>query len=87
MHVVQQNGCELTIRKFRELLDIFVEHATDDSFSLLPGHSYFLEENADAARESLNLHLKPLLEEYVAQGYVAGFEEEVRSYVQSLESL
>ena len=87
LDVVREHGGELAERKFRELLDIFVEHSTDDSFSLLPGHSYFLEKDADATKKSLNLHLKPLLEEYVAQGYVAGFEEEVRSYIQSLKSL
>jgi 5-methylcytosine-specific restriction protein B len=87
LEVVQKHGCELTERKFHELLDIFVEHATDDSFSLLPGHSYFLEDDPNAAASALNLHLKPLLEEYVSQGYVAGFEEEIRSYIQSLESL
>ena len=87
LSVVQQHGCELMVEKFQELLQVFVEHATDDAFNLLPGHSYFLEENEDNARRALNLHLKPLLDEYLTQGYVAGFEEEIRSYVQSIESL
>lgn len=87
MGVVQDHGCELMVDKFKELLQIFVEHATDDAFNLLPGHSYFLEEDERQARRALKLHLKPLLDEYLAQGYVAGFEEEIRSYNQSIESL
>lgn len=88
LDVVRAHGSDLMVEKFQELLQIFVEHATDDGFHLLPGHSYFLAADDDAAgRQALKLHLLPLLAEYIAQGYVAGFEEEIRSYMQSLENL
>ena len=70
-----------------KLVSLFVEHASDDSFPLMPGHSYFLELNAERARESLKVNLAPLLEEYLAQGYVSGFAEPIRSYLQRLRSL
>ena len=39
-------------------MSIFVEHATDDTFSILvPGHSYFLEANEESAREKLRTDL------------------------------
>jgi 5-methylcytosine-specific restriction protein B len=87
MKVVSAGGCETMQEAFRELVSIFVEHANDDSFDLMPGHSYFLETDDSAARRRLKVTLKPLLEEYLAQGYVASFAEPLRSYVQWIDSL
>jgi 5-methylcytosine-specific restriction protein B len=74
-------------KAFEDLVALFVEHATDDALSLVPGHSYFLESNEERAKESLKVNLAPLLEEYLAQGFVGGFAEPVRSYLQWLRSL
>ncbi len=87
MQVVEQYGCPLTQKAFRDLLSIFVEHASDDALSLIPGHSYFLAEDEAAARSNLKTNLAPLLAEYLAQGYVTGFAESIRSYLQWLDSL
>jgi len=87
MNVVQKNGCDLMTRAFRDIVSIFVEHATDDAFNLVPGHSYFLEADEAKARQSLKVNLAPLLEEYLSQGYVGGFAEPIRSYLQWLRSL
>jgi 5-methylcytosine-specific restriction enzyme B len=72
---------------FKDLVSIFVEHATDDAFPLVPGHSYFLESDEARAKQSLRVNLVPLLEEYLAQGYVGGFAEPIRGYLQGLRSL
>ena len=53
----------------------------------MPGHSYFLLSPGLTAAEQLKVTLKPLLEEYLAQGYVGGFSEPIRSYLQWIESL
>ena len=87
MGVVREGGCETMQRAFRDLVTIFVEHASDDSFDLMPGHSYFLEADDVAARQRLKVTLEPLLEEYLAQGYVASFAEPLRSYLQWIDSL
>jgi 5-methylcytosine-specific restriction protein B len=87
MSVVQQYGCQTMQTAFKDLVSIFVEHATDDTFPLVPGHSYFLELNESRAKNSLRTNLAPLLEEYLAQGYVGGFSEPIRSYLQWLRSL
>jgi 5-methylcytosine-specific restriction protein B len=87
MRVVEEHGCETTQRAFRELLSIFVEHASDDAFPLVPGHSYFLEADEKCAAEKLRVSLAPLLDEYLAQGYVSGFAESIRSYLQWLRAL
>ena len=64
-----------------------VEHATDDTFDLMPGHSYFLETDDATARKRLKVTLEPLLDEYLAQGYVSPFAEPLRSYLQRIDSL
>jgi 5-methylcytosine-specific restriction protein B len=87
MSVVTQHGCSTMQKAFKDLLSLFIEHATDDTFLLVPGHSYFLESSEELARESLRVNLAPLLEEYLAQGYVSGFAEPIRSYLQWLRSL
>ncbi len=87
MSVVAEHGCLLMQEAFRRIVSIFIEHAGEDAFSLVPGHSYFLESDESAAKESLRVNLGPLLEEYLAQGYVTGFAEQIRTYLQWLQSL
>lgn len=87
MSVVEQHACQSAQTMFRELTSIFVEHATEDSFALVPGHSYYLEQDEQKTGESLGVSLAPLLEEYLAQGYVAGFGEPIRAFLQKIRSL
>jgi 5-methylcytosine-specific restriction protein B len=87
MSVVQEHGCELMQKAFEGLTSIFTDHATEEVFDLVPGHSYFLERDEDTAKGRLKVTLAPLLEEYLRQGYVAAFAEPIRSYVQWLEAL
>jgi 5-methylcytosine-specific restriction enzyme B len=87
MQVVAQAGSPTMQKAYRGLVSIFVEHAPDEAFSLVPGHSYFLEPDETRAAQSLRVNLAPLLEEYLAQGYVSGFGESIRSYLQWLDSL
>lgn len=87
MQVVEQYGCQLTQKAFRDLISIFVEHASDDAVSLVPGHSYFLAKDEAVGASNLRTNLAPLLAEYLAQGYVSGFAESIRSYLQWLDSL
>jgi 5-methylcytosine-specific restriction protein B len=87
LRVVEQYGGELMQRAYRDLISHFIEHASDDAFALVPGHSYFLGKEDAQARRSLQTNLAPLLEEYLAQGYVSGFAEPLRSYLQWLRAL
>ncbi len=87
MSVVEKHGCQLMQNAFRDLVSVFVEHASEDAFNLVPGHSYFLESDETKARTSLKVNLAPLLEEYLAQGYVGGFAEPIRGYLQWVRSL
>ena len=84
--VAAQDDATMT-QAFDDLMLIFVEYATSDAFDLVPGHSYFLLSPGLTAAEQLKVTLKPLLEEYLAQGYVGGFSEPIRSYLQWIESL
>lgn len=83
LSVVEEHSEAKLIEAFQELLGIFFEHASDDALPLLPGHSYFMGSDKDAAR-LLATSVRPLLNEYLAQGYVAGFADEVRAYLDAI---
>ncbi|MBK6563131.1 MAG: hypothetical protein IPG14_16585 [Dehalococcoidia bacterium] len=75
------------LEAFDRLSAIFLDWATDEAFALLPGHSYFLDSESRTAPATLKQNLVPLLEEYLAQGYLPGFAESIRAYIQWVESL
>jgi 5-methylcytosine-specific restriction enzyme B len=87
MEVVLKNSCPLMQEAFMKTISIFVEYANDEAFNLVPGHSYFLENDPEKAKKSLKVELAPLLEEYLAQGYVASFADSIRGHLQWIESL
>lgn len=84
--VVNRYASEHMRKAFTDLLTLWVEHANNESFALMPGHSYFLEKDDVQAQRRLRHTLLPLLEEYLTQGYVASFAEAIRGYVQQIES-
>jgi 5-methylcytosine-specific restriction protein B len=86
MKVVKDHGSPFMQQAFVELVSIFVEYASEDAFDLMPGHSYFLEIDEAKAVEHLKTNLVPLLEEYLAQGYVASFSDQIRAYLQWIAS-
>ena len=87
MRIVEAYGGPIMQDAFKKLTAIFVEHASGDAFDLIPGHSYFLEKDDDKAKRQLKVTLAPLLEEYLSQGYVGGFSEPVRGYLQWIDAL
>lgn len=87
IQVVEEYGCKVNQEAFKNLLAIFIEHAPDDALALVPGHSYFLGLDPLVARRNLTTSLLPLLSEYLAQRYVTGFAESIRSYMQWIECL
>ncbi len=84
---VTECGSPLAKEYFEKTLSLFVEHASEEGMSLVPGHSYFLAKSDEEARWKLQWELLPLLKEYLAQGYVSGFAESVRALVQEVEAL
>ena len=51
--VVREFGCELTVSAFEKLVSIFIEHAPDDAFELVPGHSTSLKRMSGARSATL----------------------------------
>jgi 5-methylcytosine-specific restriction protein B len=82
--VVQEHGDEYLLQAYKNLLTLFVEYASDDAFALMPGHSYFLKHEGLNPVQQLQINLLPLLKEYLAQGYVANFADELYYYIQSV---
>jgi 5-methylcytosine-specific restriction protein B len=83
LQVVEKLSGELLSTAFRRLLMVFFEHASEDALPLVPGHAYFLGDDKQAPT-ILSTGVRPLLEEYLAQGYVAGFADEIRAYLDSI---
>lgn len=87
VEVVEEKGNEMTKEAYQKLLSIFINYASEDSFDLMPGHSYFIaHEDVDAASQ-MQTNLIPLLKEYLAQGYVANFADAIHAYIQDIEQL
>jgi len=85
--VVHSLASPLARTAFTDLLDLFINEAPEQSMSLVPGHSYFLRSDDAEAVRFLRQNLLPLLDEYVEEGLVPGFEESIRTYVQRVSSL
>lgn len=83
LSVVEDKGGERMAHAFHDLLMIFLEHASDDAFALMPGHAYFLADDEDAAVR-LRTEVAPLLREYLTQGYVAAFADEVQAWLNTV---
>lgn len=89
LSVVQEFESSLAQDAFQRLLSIFTEYASDEAFSLMPGHSYFIAKDGqnNTALRSLRVNLLPLLDEYLAQGYVTSFADQIRGYCQWVHAL
>ena len=85
-HVVVELAGGICQKAYNLLLSIFLEHASDETFDLMPGHGYFLATN-DKAKAKLSTGVAPLLREYLKQGYVAGFSDDIHAYIDWLETL
>jgi 5-methylcytosine-specific restriction protein B len=85
--IVEKYGNDITKPAFQKLLGIFIEYAPNESFALMPGHSYFIaHEDVDAATQ-MKTNLIPLLNEYLNQGYVSNFADAIHAYIQEIEQL
>ena len=86
LSIVEKHGCSLTKEAFQRILNTFVEYAPDEVLNLVPGHGYFTEKDEGRAKRRLKTELAPLLEEYLAQGFIAGFSDDIRSYLEWLKT-
>jgi 5-methylcytosine-specific restriction enzyme B len=87
LEVVNSHSCTIMNQAFLGLMSVFIEYANDETLNLMPGHAYFLEHDEIKAKQALKTSLIPLLQEYLSQGYVSGFSEQILSFIQWLKSL
>jgi len=84
--VVNAQNLPLATQAFSKLQDIFTQYATQDSFALLPGHSYFLARSAEELSSRMKYDLLPLLNEYLMEGRLSSCETELRAYMDWLSA-
>lgn len=80
------NSSPLAVEAFQTLRQIFVSQASVEQLELLPGHAYFLANDDKEANRRLRTELVPLLNDYLNQGLIAGFSEDVEGYLQWLDA-
>ena len=68
------------------MLRVFIEYAGEDAFPLIPGPSYFVAPAGVSEATCLRTGLRPLLSEYISQGFVAGFADELRAVMDWAEA-
>ncbi len=86
IQVVEAQGLNLATEAFARLQDIFAQYAPDDALLLMPGHSYFLADSLTELYNHLRYELLPLLNEYLQEGRLGSCDNEIRAYVDWLES-
>jgi 5-methylcytosine-specific restriction protein B len=67
------------------LADVFVEHASDEALSLLPGHAYFLAASDEMFAKRLRYDILPLLDDYLRQGVLGSAAPELHAVRNALE--
>ncbi len=85
--VIEQLGTSESLRLYQSLLSIFIDYANDESIALMPGHSYFIDYYGMNQIDHMKTNLLPLLKEYLANGYVASFADNIHSFIQEVESM
>lgn len=75
--VIKTQVIPLATETFDQVADVFVEYANDDSFDLMPGHSYFLAKDEEELENRFKHELIPLLDEYLKQGLLGSAASEL----------
>jgi 5-methylcytosine-specific restriction protein B len=70
---------------FERIVDIFVEHASDDMLNLVPGHSYFLVDTDQQLRMRLRYDVLPLLDEYLRQGLLGAATSDLHAVREQIQ--
>ncbi len=77
--VVDSQGLPLATEFYGRIADVFIEHASDEALSLLPGHAYFLAVDEDELKKRMRFELLPLLDEYLREGYLGSATTELHA--------
>jgi 5-methylcytosine-specific restriction protein B len=83
--VVASQGLESATRAFDRIADVFVEHASEEAFGLVPGHAYFLATNDEEFARRVRFEIIPLLDDYQRQGLLGAAGPELQAVRDSLE--
>jgi len=85
--VIVARSIPLAAQVFDWIADVFVEHAPSEALELLPGHAYFLAQNAGELHERLRHEVIPLIDEYLRQGFLGSAASELQAVRDRIEDL
>ena len=78
---------QFAIKAFQDLIGIFIDYATEESFNYIPGHSYFLPDKNGKVKNRIRTGVLPLLREYLDKGMVSSMATMVENYIMTYEAL
>lgn len=76
----------LAVDAFSELIGIFIDYASEESFKYLPGHSYFLPAADGTVKNKLRTGIIPLLKDYIDKGMVPSMVSQIENYIMTYEA-
>lgn len=68
---------KIALPAFDKVMNIFIEYANEEELNLMPGHSYFIASDALSLKIRFLHELIPLLREYLAEGHLSSFRDEI----------
>lgn len=94
LRVVEAQNVDWATRVFHDVVMTFAEYADDDTFRLVPGHSYLLDPRPDLGDKGkerrivdrVRRELLPLLRDYIDERLVGGASEHVLGLADRIEN-
>lgn len=77
----------IALPAFDKVMNIFIEYANQEELNLMPGHSYFLAKDVYSLKIRLQHEVIPLLDEYLAEGHLSSFRDEVSFIIDYLNEV
>jgi 5-methylcytosine-specific restriction enzyme B len=94
LEVVKAQGVEIATDVFEEVLQTFIEFASDEALRLVPGHAYFLDPRPNLPAESREIRIRhrleqelvPLLRDYVSERLLGAATMEIAGLADRIEA-
>lgn len=78
---------KIALPAFDKVMNIFIEYANEEELNLMPGHSYFIAKDVSTLKIGLLHEVIPLLKEYLAEGHLSSFRDEILFVIDFLKRI
>ena len=78
---------KIALLAFDKVMNVFIEYANEEELNLMPGHSYFIAKDVNVLKIRLVHEVIPLLKEYLAEGHLSSFRDEILFVIDFLKRI